>query len=309
MSTLLGPNLSLQANTDYDEVRQLSPDIGGGFIDMHVHPPTKEFLIDSGGRHVEAAAKKFGHSIELKTLDQMLEEYSSCGIERLVLFAWDAETSTRRPKVANEYVAKIADRYPDRVIGFASVDPHKKSAVKDLDHAVRELKLRGLKLHPQAQAFEPNDRAYHPIYSKCVELNVPITFHTGSTYWGAGLEGGGGVKLRYSDPMLLDDVAADFPDLTLIMAHPGWPWQDEQLAIAMHKENVYVELSGWSPKYFQPLLVTYMAKLIPHKFMFGTDYPMLSPRRWLDDFKALQLSSEVRAMILRDNAKGLLKLN
>ncbi|MGD0176752.1 MAG: amidohydrolase family protein [Candidatus Bathyarchaeia archaeon] len=279
-----------------------------GYIDVHVHPPTKEFLIDSGGRHVEAAAKKFGRAIELKTFEQMLEEYSKCGVEKLVLFAWDAETSSHMPKVANEFVAKVADRYPERVVGFASVDPHKKSAVKDLEYAIRDLNLRGLKLHPQVQAFEPNDRAYYPLYSKCVELGVPVTFHTGSTYWGAGLEGGGGVKLRFSDPMLLDDVAADFPELKLIMAHPGWPWQDEQLAVATHKNNVYVDLSGWSPKYFQPLLITYMTKMIPQKFLFGTDYPMLSPQRWLQDFETLHTSPEIKDMILRDNAKNLLKL-
>jgi len=280
----------------------------GGYIDVHVHPPTKEFMIDSGGRHVEAAAKKFGHTIELRTFEQMLDEYTNCGVEKLVLFAWDAETASHMPRVTNEFVAKAAHRYPERIVGFASVDPHKKSAVKDLDYAIRELGLAGLKLHPQAQAFEPNDPAYYPIYSKCVELGVPVTFHTGSTYWGAGLEGGGGIKLRFSDPMLLDDVAADFPDLKVIMAHPGWPWQDEQLAIATHKSNVYIDLSGWSPKYFQPLLVTYMSKMIPQKFLFGTDYPMLSPRRWLLDFEGLGLSSEIKNMVLRENAKKLLKL-
>jgi hypothetical protein len=280
----------------------------GDFVDVHVHPPTKEFLVDAGGQHVEAAAKKFGHSIELKTIDQMLQEYSSSGVEKLILFAWDAETTSHRPRVTNEFVSKITEQYPDRILGFASVDPHKKSAVKDLEYAIRELKLSGLKLHPQVQAFEPNDRDYYPLYSKCVEYGVPITFHTGSTYWGAGLQGGGGVKLRYSNPMLLDDVAADFPELKIIMAHPGWPWQDEQLAVAMHKENVYVDLSSWSPKYFSPLLVTYMTKLIPHKFLFGTDYPMLSPKRWLQDFEELHVSSEVRSMVLRDNAKRLLKL-
>jgi predicted TIM-barrel fold metal-dependent hydrolase len=280
----------------------------GGYIDVHVHPPTKEFLIDSGGRHVEAAAKKFGHAIELRTFEQMLEEYTRCGVEKLVLFAWDAETTSHMPRVDNEFVAKVAERYPERIVGFASVDPHKKSAVKDLEYAIRELNLTGLKLHPQVQAFEPNDPAYYPLYSKCVELGVPVTFHTGSTYWGAGLEGGGGVKLRFSDPMLLDDVAADFPELKLIMAHPGWPWQDEQLAIATHKNNVYIDLSGWSPKYFQPLLITYMAKLIPQKFLFGTDYPMLTPQRWLQDFETLGMSPEIKAMILRENAKKLLKL-
>lgn len=280
----------------------------GGYIDVHVHPPTKEFLIDSGGRHVEAAAKKFGHTIELRTFEQMLEEYTRCGVEKLVLFAWDAETTSRMPRVDNEFVAKVAERYPERIVGFASVDPHKKSAVKDLEYAIRELNLTGLKLHPQVQAFEPNDPAYYPLYSKCVELGVPVTFHTGSTYWGAGLEGGGGVKLRFSAPMLLDDVAADFPELKLIMAHPGWPWQDEQLAIATHKNNVYIDLSGWSPKYFQPLLITYMTKLIPQKFLFGTDYPMLTPQRWLQDFETLGMSPEIKAMILKENAKKLLKL-
>ena len=279
-----------------------------GYIDVHVHPPTKEFLIDSGGRHVEAAARNFGHAIQLKTIEEMLQEYSNSGVEALVLFAWDAETTSHRPRVSNEFVANAADKYPENIVGFASVDPHKESAVKDLQYAVGELKLRGLKLHPQVQAFEPNDRAYYPLYAKCVELGIPVTFHTGSTYWGAGLEGGGGIKLRFSDPMLLDDVAADFPELKLIMAHPGWPWQDEQLAIAMHKENVYIDLSGWSPKYFQPLLVTYMTRMIPHKFLFGTDYPMLSPQRWLQDFETLRVSPEVRNMVLRDNARKLLKL-
>jgi len=290
------------------EVPAMASEAAEGFIDVHVHPPTREFLLDSGGPHIQAAAKKFGHTLELRTVEQMLEEYSAAGISHLVLFAWDAETTSQRPPVTNEFVAQIADGYPERIIGFASVDPHKKTAVSDLEHAIRDLKLRGLKLHPQVQAFEPNSPDYYPIYAKCVELGIPITFHTGSTYWGAGLQGGGGVKLRFSDPMLLDDVAADFPELKIIMAHPGWPWQDEQLAIATHKENVFIDLSGWSPKYFQPLLVTYMTKLIPDKFLFGTDYPMLSPKRWLTDFETLKIEDDVRRMILRENAKRLLSL-
>ena len=280
-----------------------------GFVDVHVHPPTKEFVVEAGGVYLEAAAKKFGHSIGLKTFDQMLEEFSASGVERLVLFAWDAESTNHRPRVSNEFISRIVERYPDQIVGFASVDPHKRTAARDLEFAIRELKLSGLKLHPQVQAFEPNNRAFYPLYSKCVEYGVPITFHTGSTYWGAGLHGGGGVKLRFSNPMLLDDVAADFPDLKIIMAHPGWPWQDEQLAVAMHKENTYIDLSGWSPKYFSPLLVTYMSKLIPHKFLFGTDYPMLSPKRWLQDFEGLRFNEEVKRMILGDNARKLLKLS
>lgn len=140
---------------------------------------------------VEAAAKKFGQPIEPQTSDRMLEEYSNAGVAKLVLFAWDAETTTHRPKVSNEFVSKIVEEYPDRIVGFGSVDPHKRTALTDLDYALRELKLSGLKLHPQVQAFEPNNSLYYPLYAKCTEFNVPITFHTGSTYWGAGLKGEG----------------------------------------------------------------------------------------------------------------------
>jgi hypothetical protein len=128
-----------------------------GLVDVQVHPPTKEFLIDAGGIHAVAAARKFGHEIKLSTFEEMLEEYSSCGVKKLVLFAWDAETTSHRPRVSNEFVSKIVDRYPDRIVGFASVDPHKELAVKDLEYAIRQLRLSGLKLHPQVQAFEPND--------------------------------------------------------------------------------------------------------------------------------------------------------
>src|SRR3972149_3501710 len=131
-----------------------------GLVDVHVHPPTKEFLIEAGGPHVEAATRKFGHSIELKTIEQMLEEYTGAGIDRLVLFAWDAETASKRPRVANEFVSKIADNYPDRIVGFASIDPHKRSAVEELDHAVRELKLHGCSFTPRAKRFSPMPKTH-----------------------------------------------------------------------------------------------------------------------------------------------------
>ncbi len=120
---------------------------------------------------------------------------------------------------------------------------------------VTEHGVRGFKFHPSLQGFEPNDTAYYPLYETLQELGVPALFHTGQTGIGAGLPGGRGIKLRYSAPMLLDDVAADFPGLTIIMAHPSVPWQDEAISIATHKANVYIDLSGWSPKYFPPQLV------------------------------------------------------
>jgi predicted TIM-barrel fold metal-dependent hydrolase len=108
--------------------------------------------------------------------------------------------------------------------------------------------------------------------------------------------------------MHVDDVAADFPDMKIIIAHPSWPWQDEALSVCLHKVNVYIDLSGWSPKYFPPQLVQYANTLLKDKVLFGTDYPLLTPERWLADFAKLPIKDEVRPLILKDNAARLLGL-
>src|SRR5439155_4817364 len=125
--------------------------------------------------------------------------------------------------------------------------------------------------------------------------------HTGQTGIGANLPGGGGIRLSLSNPMLLDDVSVDLPDLRIILAHPSFPWQDEALAVATHKPNVYIDLSGWSPKYFPPQLVQYANSLLQDKVLFGSDYPLITPERWLNDFAKLEIKPQVRPKILKDN--------
>jgi uncharacterized protein len=240
--------------------------------------------------------------------EEMYEKYRALDIFG-VIFSVDSETRGGDRYVGNDYVAEVVRKYPDQFIGFASVDPWKGViAVRELERAVKELGLRGLKLHPTTQAFFPNDTRFYPLWEKCVELGIPLISHTGQTGVGAGTPGGGGLKLKYAHPLHLDDVAADFPGLTIIMAHPAVPWQEEQLAVAMHKANVYIDLSGWSPKYFRPVLVQYANSLLQDKVLFGTDYPVLQPERWLKDFEALEIKEEVRRKIILENAQKLLKL-
>ena len=169
--------------------------------------------------------------------------------------------------------------------------------------------MRGFKFHPSLQAFEPNNPAFYPLYEALQELEVPALFHTGQTGIGAGLPGGRGIKLRYSAPMLIDDVAADFPELTIVMAHPSVPWQDEAISIATHKANVYIDLSGWSPKYFPPQLVRAANSFLKHKVLFGSDFPLLTPERWLRDFDNLDIKPDVKPLILKQNAAAVLKLS
>ena len=138
---------------------------------------------------------------------------------------------------------------------------------------------------------------------------VPALFHTGQTGIGAGLPGGRGLRLGLSNPMLLDPVAADFPDLQIIMAHPSVPWQDEALSIATHKHNTWIDLSGWSPKYFPESLVRAANSYLKTRVLFGSDFPLLTPDRWRTDAaKAELFKPEVMPGILKDNAARLLGL-
>ncbi|HKX30661.1 MAG TPA: amidohydrolase family protein [Blastocatellia bacterium] len=275
-------------------------------IDIHIHVPEPPEAHGSLEKQSMAGYFKAGQMPQ--SPEEMYEKYKSLEIFG-VIFSIDAETRSGGRYVGNDYVAEVVRKYPDQFLGFASVDPWKGAlAVRELERAVKELGLRGLKLHPTTQAFFPNDQRFYPLWEKCAELQVPLLSHTGQTGVGAGTPGGAGLKLKYAHPLHLDDVAADFPDLTIIMAHPAVPWQEEQLAIAMHKANVYIDLSGWSPKYFRPVLVQYANSLLQDKVLFGSDYPVLQPERWLKDFEALELKEEVRRKILLENAKKLLKL-
>ncbi len=278
-------------------------------IDMHVHPGTKEYLVDAGGKFLADALTYFHKEDAVVSVETMASHYRNLDM-MAVLLAWDTETQTGLPPVTNDYVADIVKRYPDVFIGFASVDPWKgKIAVAELERAVKTLGLKGLKLHPIAQAFYLNDRRFYPLWETCAALKIPLLIHTGTTGVGAGVPGGNGLKLKYSRPIpYIDDIAADFPDLTIIGAHPSWPWQEEMLALAVHKTNVYIDLSGWSPKYFPPSLIRYANTLLQDRVLFGSDYPFLTPERWISDFETAGFKPEVRQKILLDNAKRLLGL-
>jgi predicted TIM-barrel fold metal-dependent hydrolase len=227
-----------------------------------------------------------------------------------VVFTVDARTQLGHQPISSADIIDQASDQADVLIPFASVDPRLGDEAVDLLRAlVVDHGARGVKLHPTVQGFDPSADEYRPLWQAIAELGIPALVHTGQTGIGAGTPGGGGFRLRYSDPMLLDDVAADFPDLQLIFAHPSVPWQDEAISIATHKGNVAIDLSGWSPKYFPPQLVRAANSFLQDKVLFGSDFPMLTPDRWRSDFAGLELKDQVRPKILRDNAIRVLGLN
>ena len=226
-----------------------------------------------------------------------------------VIFPVDMEKETGFRRYNNEEMAALAAEHSDILIPFASIDPHKgKTGAREARRLVEEFGVKGFKFHPTAQGFYPNDRIAYPLYEAIAETGLPALFHTGQTGVGAGMRGGMGLKLKYSNPMYIDDVAADFPDMPIILAHPSFPWQEEALAVATHKPNIWIDLSGWSPKYFPPILVKYANSLLQDRVLFGSDWPAIYPDRWLADFEALPIKDHVRPKILKENARRLLKI-
>jgi len=191
-------------------------------------------------------------------------------------------------------------------MGFGSVDPYDDGALDELQR-VGDLGLPGLKFHPMMQQFDPGDQRFAPLWERAQDLGLICLFHTGTCGIAAGTPGAGGTKIRYSHPGFLDSIGADFPGLTLIAAHFGWPWFLECLAIALHKSNVFIELSGWAPKYLPAEVQREIGRRLNGQTLFGSDYPFISLDRWFDEFDALGLSPEANEAILVGNAARLLK--
>jgi hypothetical protein len=280
-------------------------------IDVHTHAEVSSSGEGSLSPELEAASADYfnvAHEHRSPTLDEIGAYYRERRMAAVV-FTVDAEAATGAKPVPNEEIAEAARRYPDAIIPFASIDPAKgRAGARQVRRLVEEHGVRGFKFHPNLQAFFPNDRAAYPLYEAIEECGAISVFHTGQTGIGAGAPGGGGIRLKYSNPMFVDDVAVDFPGMKIILAHPSFPWQDEALSVATHKPQVYIDLSGWSPKYFPPQLVQYANSLLQDKVLFGTDYPLLTPERWLADFDKLPIKDSVRPKILKDNAARLLGL-
>ena len=276
-------------------------------IDVHTHAEIGRGGEDGRRPEWREAARRYFGEEATPTVDEVADYYRERNMVAVV-FTVDAETVTGRPAVPNEEIGAAAAANDDVLFAFGSVDPHRPNAAEEVERLARDHGVRGFKFHPNLQAFFPNDRAFYPVYEAIEAAGVPALFHTGHSGIGTGLPGGGGIRLKYSNPMYVDDVAVDFPQMTIVLAHPSFPWQDEAISVALHKQQVYIDLSGWSPKYFPPQLVRYANTQLRDRVLFGSDYPLITPDRWLADFEQAGFKDEVRPLILKENAIRMLGL-
>ncbi len=277
-------------------------------IDIHAHPLTREVLELPGSKALFAPYETvFNREMKAVSLEQMIEGMDKAGVDKTVLCAINMETMTMGGltgyKVPNELIAEAVNQYPDRFIGFGCVDPHKGHlAVKEVELAVRELGLVGIgEILPSNIELYLNDKLMYPLYEKAQELDIPLLVHTGQLF-------DTGTKLKYSDPIYLDDVAVDFPSLKLILCHFGWPWVEEAIAVVQRNPNVYFDISGWAPKYLPKLVIDYMDGPLSDKVLFGTDFPLISWERAVSELNKLPLKESTRTKLFGENAKRVLNM-
>jgi predicted TIM-barrel fold metal-dependent hydrolase len=234
-------------------------------------------------------------------VDQYLEKMDTAGIERSLLIAVRAG-DIRMPEsfeVPYERVHEVCSEHPKRFSGLAGIDPFRgMSGLKDLEQAVNEYGFVGAHLYPHWCELPPDHRKYYPYYAKCCELNIPIMMQVGH-------------NLIYSRnrrlpsvarPILLDQVAIDFPELKLIGIHIGIPWTEEMISMCWKHENIYTAGDAYAPKYWPKSFVHYANSYGSHKVMFGTDWPVIDPIRAIEEVDHLNLREESKKLMLRDNA-------
>ena len=278
-------------------------------VDMHVHL-SDEYAQSFGVKRKAAMATYLGKKRPSVPVSELADIYREQRMMAVIMNGTDRH-ATGEPSMPNDYVAEVVAAHSDVFLGFGIVDPQLgRLAVDEAIRCKEELGLIGIgELNAARQHFMPHDPSLAPLWSTLADLGMPALFHGGYAASGSGSPGGGGTKLRYSCPIYLDDLAADHPELRIICAHPSWPWESEALAVAMHKANVYLDLSGWAPKYFSAEVKQYIRTRIPTKVLFGSDWPVLTAQRWIAEFDEFGFSDELRNQVLLENAKTFLGLS
>ncbi|MFC8511832.1 amidohydrolase family protein [Streptomyces sp. NPDC057257] len=277
-------------------------------IDLHAYPGTQEW-IDSQGPFVEALGKYWGRAWTAAAESDVIAGFRTAEVEA-VLVAFDIESVVGAPPCTNDYVAGLRDAYPDTVVqAWGAVDPHKgDEALREAERAIRDLHLLGFHFHPIMGKYRVDDQTLYPLWETINSLRVPVMIDVGTTGMGAGMPGGMGTRVSHAHPMAVDNLAADFPEMTIIASHPGWPWVEEMTAVALHKGNVFWELSGWAPKYFPESLRRDARSRLRDKIMFGSDHPSMPYQRLFDEWGALGYGDEVLTQIFHGNAERILNL-
>ncbi len=276
-------------------------------IDLHCYPNTQKW-IDCQGPYVEALATYWKREWAAKSEADVVKDFEQGGVEA-VLVALDLSTTINTPPCDNDYVAGMRDRHDCIIQAWGAVEPSLgQVAIDEAKHAIHDLHMLGFHFHPIMQHFRVDDQRYYPLFEEISAMNVPVMIDVGMTGMGAGTPGGMGARTRHAHPEAIDNLAVDFPNLTIIMAHPGYPWIDETTVVALHKANVYWEMSGWGPKYLPDSIKRDMRTRLKDKMMFGSDYPSIPYEKLHREWADMGWKDEILEGFYHGNAERVLGL-
>ena len=273
-------------------------------IDIHTFPGFFEEICEDPKKIEFRREQYFLYKQHVWPLSLFITQLNAAGIDKAVISAEDVTTRAGGEIVSNEEVKSLVNRYPDRLIGFASVDPKRPDAVEVLEKAFTELGLAGLKLSPAMQYFMPDDPCMKPVYETCLKYNKPILFEAGMTW----------VKnspSKYSNPLNFEETAIEYPELRMCLGHFGWPWTRETAMLILKYPNLYADtalLYFDSPKQFfqttfnDQLGEYWIDRMLYDKVMFGSTYPRIEQKRMVKAMDALTLRPKQRAMVMGENA-------
>jgi uncharacterized protein len=274
-------------------------------VDVHCHPGTQRWH-DTQKPYMDALRSYWGQEWPAKTEEQMVGDFKRNGVEPIIV-ALDLEHEVNTVPTDNDYVAMLRDKYDCILQAWGTVDPHRgRTAIEEAERAVKKLKVLGFHFHPIGGGYTVSDRAYYPLWEAIQDWGVPICVDVGMTGMGAQLPGGNGLKTRHAHPMAVDEIAADFPRLKIVMAHPGFPWTDEATAVCLHKGNVFWEMSGWGVKYIPDSIKRDIRGRLKDKIMFGSDYPSLTYERLIKEWMEYGYPDEILERFFHRNAETIL---
>jgi uncharacterized protein len=274
-------------------------------IDVHVHPSTRG--LDTHACHY------FRRELDdvPQTAAAFADLYKKRDVKAL-LIGWHPSTVKEGARNSNEHVINLAASYPDAFAGvLASLD----TGAADLDKVasqaeelLRHPNVKGFKFHPPDEGFYPSDKKFYKIWEVLQSGNKPVMFHVGFTVLGANMDGGSGIALDYGRPIHLDTLARDFPRMKIVAAHPGWPWEQELIAVLTHKKNVYGDMSGYLAEQLPEIFLKAIGGRLQDKALFGTDFPYVDLEKALTSFDKVDFKSSAKEKILYSNAQMLFQL-
>lgn len=278
-------------------------------IDFHTHPVLIQEMVDKYPNYARMAREVFQIGNNFQPLETFYLQMDVAGIDRAVLLPIDCERARGDAVSSNEQVAELCST-SQRFIGFASVDPLKDGAVKELEHAVKKMGLKGLKLDPALQDFELRDSKVYDLYEAAAGLNIPVLLHTGMSWAPSTL-------IERGHPMLLEEAIARFQNLNFVLAHWGWPWVWEATALALKYPNVYLDTSCLyydSPREFYQFVfskqipTTVLERSLRNRMLFGSNYPRVEIKNMVHALGTLELTEGCLEKIFEETPGRLLGL-